>query len=167
MPTKGPLDRVAEAAGRAGSLLFVVIVVITAYEVIMRYAFGAPTVWVHEITVLLAASAFVLGGPAAHAGRAHIAITVLLERFPERWRLSIRIFNSLLAIAFLALLTYAAADQAGTSIRDMETSGTALNLPSPVILKSLFALASLALVLQTVGHVLADIERLRRGAGRP
>ncbi|MEI7969826.1 MAG: TRAP transporter small permease [Betaproteobacteria bacterium] len=161
----GRLDRGAEAAGRLGSLLFVAIVAITAWEVVLRYVFGAPTTWVHEVSVTLAAAAFVIGGPAVHAGRAHIAITAFLERVSPRWQVRLRVLHSLLTLAFLVLLAYAAIDQAWVSVRDMETSGTALNLPTPVFLKSLFAVACVLLCAQTLGHLLADIEAWRGDGG--
>jgi TRAP-type C4-dicarboxylate transport system permease small subunit len=163
---KHRIDRAAEAAGRLASLLFVVIVAITAYEVLMRYVFSAPTSWVHEITVFLAAAAFVAGGPAAHAGRAHIAITVLPDRMSPRWRARVRVLQDVLTLAFLGLLTFAAARQAEVSVRDLETSGTALNLPTPVLLKALFVLACAVLFVQTVGHLRADLAALGAERGR-
>lgn len=161
MKPKHRIDQTAEAVGRFASLLFVLIVAITAYEVMMRYLFSAPTSWVHEITVFLAAAAFVAGGPAAHAGRAHIAITVLPDRLSARSRARLRVLQDLLTLVFLGLLTYAAARQAEVSARDLETSGTALNLPTPVVLKALFTLACAVLFLQTVGHLRADLSALR------
>ena len=44
-------DRVVERFGELTSYLFIVIVGISAYEVVMRYLFGAPTMWVHELAV--------------------------------------------------------------------------------------------------------------------
>lgn len=155
------MDRACAAAGRVGSLAFVAIVAITTWEVVMRYGFAAPTDWVHEISVLLAASAFVLGGPAAHAQRSHIAITAMVERLPARVHPWLQLFNSLMTLVFLALLGLAAVTQAAVALRDGETSGTALDLPTPVFLKGLLALACVALCLQTLGHAWQDLRRLR------
>lgn len=160
-PSGAPLDRLARLAGEGAGLLFVVIVAITAWEVVMRRLLGAPTIWVHELSTALAAVAFVAGGPAVHAARRHIVIGYFLERLPGEWQRLLGVVNGLLAIAFLALLTWAAAGQALVSIRDLETSGTALNWPVPVALKTLFALASALMLLQSLGHLLRDLEQPR------
>lgn len=160
-PSRAPLDRLARLAGEGAGLLFVVIVAITAWEVVMRRVLGSPTVWVHELSTALAAAAFVAGGPAVHAARRHIVIGWFLERLPAAWQRRMAVVNGLLAIAFLALLTWAATGQALVAIRDLETSGTALNWPVPMVLKTLFALASALMLLQSAGHLLRDLERPR------
>ena len=66
--------------GNAASYLFLVIVTISAYEVLMRYAVGQPTVWVHELSIALAATCFVIGGPYVHRSRRHITISYLYEK---------------------------------------------------------------------------------------
>ncbi len=155
------LDQAMQFIGRQTSLVYLVIVAITAYEVVMRYVFQAPTIWVHEITVLLAASAFVIGGPLVHASRGHIAISYFFERMPAHWQRVVRLFTTVATLVCLAILSYAAIDQAAVSLRDMETSGTALNLPSPPFLKTLFAVACVILTLQTLVHLVRDLAALR------
>jgi TRAP-type C4-dicarboxylate transport system permease small subunit len=116
---------------------------------------------VHEITEVLAAAAFVIGGPYVHAARRHIAITYFYERMPSSIHGVVTLLISLLTLGFLLFLSYAAIDQAMMSIRDMETSGTALNTHSPMFLKILFAVACVALTVQTIVHVLVDIIALK------
>lgn len=161
MPRRGPLGAIVDAIGRFASYFFVGIVVITAYEVVMRYMFRAPTIWVHEITVALAATAFVIGGPYVHAARRHIAITYFVERMSPGVRRFATVFNSIATLVFLAFLTYAAVDQAHVSLRDLETSGTALNIPTPVFLKTLFAVVCVVLALQTIIHLVKDLFDLK------
>lgn len=161
MQSPGLLTRLVDSAGRAAGYFFVVIVGITAYEVVMRYVFKAPTIWVHEITVVLAAAAFVIAGPYVHARRGHIAITYFVERMPSGTRRVVTLVSSLITLVCLAFLAYAAVDQAHVSLRDMETSGTALNIHTPVFLKTLFAVACVVLTVQTIVHVIQDLLRLR------
>jgi len=156
----GP-GRGTRVLGECASILFVVIVAISAYEVIMRYAFQSPTIWVHEISVALAAIAFALGGPYVHATRQHIAITFFLDRMQERSRRALRVFQTLVSLIFLGFLAYAAGEQAIASVADGETSGTALNLPIPALLKSVFALCVVLLAWQTLRHLINDIRAAR------
>lgn len=153
--------RAIQALGDGVSLVFVVIVAISAYEVVMRYVFQSPTIWVHEISVALAAMAFALGGPYVHGTRQHIAITFFLDRMGEGARRWLRVLHSLLALMFLGFLTHAAGNQAMGSLTDGETSGTALNWPIPAALKTVFALCCALLLIQTVVHLVLDIRSAR------
>ena len=47
------VDRISRSAGNGLSLLFMAAIVLTAYEVVMRYVFNAPTIWVHDVVTVL------------------------------------------------------------------------------------------------------------------
>ena len=161
MSTESLLSRTSRKLGDATSWVFVVIVVISAYEVVMRYAFEAPTIWVHEISIALAAVAFAIGGPYVHNTRQHIAITFFLDRISVRAQRWMRVLHSLLSFFFLCFLTHAAGNQAISSVREGETSGTALNLPIPAMLKAVFALSCALLLIQTLIHLVKDVGSAR------
>ncbi|MEO8037306.1 MAG: TRAP transporter small permease [Betaproteobacteria bacterium] len=156
--------RLTRAIAAAASFLFIVIVAISALEVGLRYGFDSPTIWVHELSIALAAAAFTLGGPIVHAGREHIAITYLLERLGTRSRRWISALNALLTLVFLGLLTWASSAQALRALDDMETSGTALNWPTPVALKCLLALCCGWMLLQTLAHLAHDLRNATSGS---
>lgn len=157
------IARLTGAVGSGASFLFVVIVAISALEVGLRYGFQSPTIWVHELSVALAAAAFSLGGPVVHARREHIAITFLLDRMSPRLRRGVAILNSLLTLCCLGLLSWATGAQALQSLADLETSGTALNWPTPVVLKCLLFLCCAWMGLQTIAHLASD--STSRGSG--
>jgi TRAP-type C4-dicarboxylate transport system permease small subunit len=159
------LGRLVDRAGEAVSYLFVATVAITAYEVLMRYLFNAPTIWVHEVAVALAATCFVVGGPVVHQRQQHITISVVYDRLgpaAQRWA---RALSSLLTLVFCLLLGYAAFQQSRIALRDGETTGTALDWPIPAYLKTLFFAAVVLMAAQSLLHLTQDIRRLRgRGA---
>ncbi len=148
--------------GNAASYLFLVIVAISAFEVLMRYALGSPTVWVHELSIAFAATCFVIGGPYVHASRRHITISFVYEKMPPRMQGWARLLCSLLTLLFLLFLSYATAIQGWQAIQYGETTGTALNWPIPAYLKSLFAVCAGLMTVQTIIHVIEDIQRIRR-----
>jgi TRAP-type C4-dicarboxylate transport system permease small subunit len=165
MEERDRLGRLVDRVGEAVSTLFVVIVAITAYEVLMRYLFNAPTIWVHELAVALAATCFVLGGPLVHQRQQHITISFIYDRMPalaQRWA---RALSSLLTLVFCVLLAYAALQQASLALQSGETTGTALNWPIPAYLKTLFFIAVSMMALQSLLHLLQDVRRLRYRRG--
>ncbi len=155
------LSGISRLIGVIGSYLFFIVVAMIAIEVIARYVFNAPTIWSHELSVLLCATAFVLGGPYVQQQRGHIVISVAQERFSAQWKRRGNVVVSILALLFLTILTFAGIEQALASIAVMEKSGTALNWPIPAILKSLFALSVALMTLQTLLQLGSDLKRLK------
>ncbi|MGD8478153.1 MAG: TRAP transporter small permease [Burkholderiales bacterium] len=165
MPERTVITRAVLAVGNVASYLFLVIVAISAYEVLMRYVFDRPTVWVHELSVALAATCFVIGGPYVQATRRHITISFLQERMPPFVRRWARLLCSLLTLVFLAFLAYAATVQGWQALRQGEMTGTALNWPIPAYLKALFAVAVSIMTVQTIVQVIEDVKSIGRTDG--
>ena len=155
------LEYIVKLVGDIACGLFLIIVAMIAYEVVSRYFFLSPTIWSHELSVMLGASAFLLAGPYVHQHRGHIVISVASERFSPLWRSRANVLVSLLTLAFFLVLTYAVTHQAIDSINFMEQSGTALNWPIPVVVKTLFAAVSAVMTLQSLLHLVGDIKALR------
>jgi TRAP-type C4-dicarboxylate transport system permease small subunit len=161
MPRQEALGLLVRRFGEAASWLYLVVVVITAYEVAMRYVLNAPTLWVHELSVALAATCFVIGGPYVHQDRRHISITFLYERMRPAARRAVRALGSLLTVVFCGFLAVATITQAGIALRLMEKTGTAINWPIPAYLKTLFAICTVILLVQSVLHLAQDLAALR------
>jgi len=161
MPGHDTVGRLVRRFGEAASWLYLVVVVITAYEVAMRYLLNAPTLWVHELSVALAATCFAIGGPYVHQGRRHISITFLYERMRPAVRRRVRTLGSLLTLVFCAFLAHATVTQAALALRVMEKTGTAINWPIPAYLKTLFAACTVILLLQSLLHLAEDLRALR------
>jgi TRAP-type C4-dicarboxylate transport system permease small subunit len=107
MPQEDRIARLMRTVGDAASWLYLVVVGIIAYEVTMRYLFNAPTLWVHELSVALAATCFVIGGPLVHQDRKHITISVVYDRMSPAVRRWARALSSLLTLVFCAFLSIA------------------------------------------------------------
>lgn len=150
MAERRRIDRLSILVGQKVSHLYILAVAITAYEVLMRYAFRAPTTWVHDATVALSAIAFVLAGPYVQQAGSHIRISSLYERVgagPRRW---IDAVNLAIALLYLVLLGYGATVRAAQSVPILETTGTASDLPTPAILKSVLALGIVLMAVQVL-----------------
>lgn len=82
------MGRLVDGGARAlfavavGALAF--IAVITVFEVASRYLFGAPSVWVVDVTGVALAWSIVLAAPRVALERGHVAITMLSDVGPGR-----------------------------------------------------------------------------------
>jgi len=162
MSERNCVTRAIHAAGNAASYLFLLIVAISAFEVLMRYAAGQPTVWVHELSIAFAATCFVIGGPYVHATRRHITISYAYDKMPAGAQAWVRLLCSLLTLGFLVFLVYATTLQGWQALQHGETTGTALNWPIPAYLKTLFAVCAAIMTVQTAVHVMEDARRIAR-----
>ena len=161
------LDRLVDRAGRVVAVLFLIAVVISFYEIIMRYAFNAPTIWVHETVIGLIAVTYAFGGAFALARDSHIRITLIPAISGPRTRLFLHIVNSAFSLLFALALGWAAwlmtekAWFAPTGELSLDGSGSAWNPPLPALVKGSLLVC---LVLMAVQAVLQLIHWLRSNA---
>jgi TRAP-type mannitol/chloroaromatic compound transport system permease small subunit len=147
------VDRISLGLGNALSLLFLVAVALTVYEVVMRYAFNAPTIWVHDVVIVLSAVCFVFGGPLASQQRRHIRMASYFDRASPKTRDALDQLCHLLSAIFLAMFLYGALRVALPSLKLMETSGRAWDVPIPAFLKTMLAVGAALMLAQALSHL--------------
>lgn len=153
MPVLRAIDMLSVRVSEAASVLFLLGVACTAYEVVMRYALNAPTIWVHDTVTMLTAVAFLLGGVYAQQADRHIRISVVCDLAPPAVRRVLDLFSRLVTIAFLALFAVGAWTQARKSAAILETSGHAWDVPTPVVTKAAILLAAVLILLQALAQL--------------
>jgi len=80
------IDRFTDTSGTWIAWLNVPLVAVVAYEVISRYAFGAPTAWSFDLTYMLYGAIFMLGSAYALHKGAHIRTDFFFEKWSIRTR---------------------------------------------------------------------------------
>lgn len=114
------VDRLNEHVGRAVALLLLPCILITAYEVVMRYVFNRPTIWVNESTQIIFGFYFLLGGAYTLLHHGHVRVDVLLQGMSARGRRRVDVFGLLVAVFFLSVLLLISGGQAWDSIASLE-----------------------------------------------
>ena len=141
------------------SYLFLFIVAIGFYEVIVRYIFSSPTIWVHEVTTFLVSLSLLYGGVACYANNKHIAMTFIRQQFSARVRWGLELLVEIFVFIFFVLLSYgsylSAAEAFFTPMGTfkMQTSGTVLDTPFPAIEKGFFFISCLIVLVLSVLHI--------------
>lgn len=126
------------------------------FEVIMRYVFNMPTIWVHEASFLLLGMQYLLAGGFALLHGAHVRVDVVYNYLPERGRVGMDIFTSMFFFTFVLAMTITSwiyfeyAMQLGETT--METWGIQ---HWPV--KGMMFLGSLLLLLAGISKLVKDI----------
>jgi TRAP-type mannitol/chloroaromatic compound transport system permease small subunit len=157
------IDELNRLLGERLCYLYLAAVAITAYEVVLRYVFNAPTSWGFELTILLCAICYLLSGGFVTLQRRHVAITALYDLMPARVRYWLDLVGMLTGFLAMSLLVWAAWGPALKAIRLVERTGSAWNSPSPAIIKPLIALGALLIVLQLLVQLVRHLRGEKAG----
>lgn len=160
------LDRLVVFIGDKLALLFLLSVLVSLIEVVLRYVFNAPTIWAHETTILLCAVCFIYGGAYCLAQDSHIRITIVYDLLNEKIRRVLDIASLVLCTVYIAALSYAGWFVAHSSLFSPsgnwqpETSGSAWDPAIPAVVRCfLFAVLVVMFVqlcAQLVKHLLGE-----------
>ncbi|MGP1397234.1 MAG: TRAP transporter small permease subunit [Inquilinaceae bacterium] len=158
-PARGHwVDSLALTLGRLAGWSFPVIALLMGYEVVSRYVFGAPTIWAHEISGLLAGIAFIAGGAYCMAEGSHMRVSLLIDGAGRARRRLAEMLSFVTGAVFLVGL---AVGMWGIVQRSLfrfatdgtwtpERSGSSWNTPSPAYLKLALLVGALVFLLVVV-----------------
>lgn len=90
------VDWLSEWSGKAVSWFSVALTLALTYEVIMRYAFNAPTVWAFDVSYMLGGTLFFAGAAYTLWSKGHVRIDILYLRFSPRGRALLDIIFTLI-----------------------------------------------------------------------
>lgn len=147
------IDNFNRVVGEIVSYLYLIAVAATAYEVLLRYLFNAPTTWAFELTILLCAIAYLLSGGYVTQANAHIRITSISDRLPKRFAWSLELLGMVIGVFAIGLLAFAGFKPALFAIEIVERTGSAWNSPMPAILKPLIVIGSAMIVMQLLVQI--------------
>jgi len=150
----GLLGRWIEKGGIVFAVGIVISMLILILEVFLRYVLNAPTIWAHETTIFLCATAFVYGGLYCAARNTHIRVVIIYDFVSPRVRRWLDIIISVISAVASAFFAWAAwtmvnrATFAPTGKLRFETSGSAWDPPTPAMLKIFLFVTLIALAVQ-------------------
>jgi len=145
------IDAINERAGKAISILVVGMTGILCWEVILRYAFNAPTIWAHEVSGHIFAAYSVLGGAYVLLVNEHVRSDVVYARFSPRGRAILDLVTFPLFFMLLGLILVEGVPMALSSIEVREVTVSFLHSPVYPI-KACIPIAAFLMLLQGLAH---------------
>lgn len=152
----GPVDRVTFGFSRImiwGALLLVAIM---GYEVIMRYVFFSPTLWVNEMSLWIGGIIYITSGLYAMQQRSHIRIYVLYEMAPKPIRRLFDILSVFFTCIFGLAVLWGGIGEAAAKFARWEAFGTAWDPPIPATDKPILLAALFLMLLQALSNLIRD-----------
>lgn len=164
---RSPFDYISLAISRIGMCLVAVIVAIMFYEVVMRYFFERPTLWVNEMSLWLGGFTYLLAVLYVLQQRGHIRITMLYDVVPRRLQRVFDVISTLCIVIFGLAVIMGSFDEAVQKYNRWETFGTAFDPPIPATMKPAILIVSALIVLQAVANLIADWNRAPAATEEP
>ena len=156
------IDLINDWVGRVLSLIIIVIMFFAAYEVVMRYFFSRPTIWVWEINSHLLCVSGAFAGGYALLTDTHVSVDILSSRLSPRLRSLLNLFTSPLFFIFVGSLIWFGTQEAIRSIavgeREISTFASPL-----YITKSLIPLGAVLMLLQGIAKYIREYKAFKEG----
>ena len=157
-------DHLSTAVGKTFSWCVVVLMLGTCYEVVMAYAFNAPTLWNFDFSMQMYGAILMMSGAYTLAQEAHVRGDVIYRLFKPRTQgyidfvlYFIFFFPGVLALAFYGY------DYAALAWKIKETSWSSPAQIQIYMVKSMIPVAGILLTIQGVSEVFRCIICIKTG----
>lgn len=149
-------DLLSEQLGRLAALLILPGIAFTLYEVVMRYLFNAPTIWVNETVQILFGFYFLLGGAYTLLHGGHVRVDLIVHVLSPRAVRKVNVFGLIVSIFYLCALLWFSGLQAIDSIAYLEKAeSTWAPYIFPVI--SAAPVAAALMILQAISLIVREM----------
>ncbi|WP_443630656.1 TRAP transporter small permease [Candidatus Njordibacter sp. Uisw_056] len=152
----GLIDRITLPICRVAMWGGMFIVAIIFFEVVSRYVFLSPTLWVNELSLWTAGMFYLFAGLYAMQQRSHIRILIVHCILPRWLRHCCDVLSLCLLFVFVFAVVWGGYDEAVSKLLNWERFGTAWNPPIPAIMKPLILLMLAAIFIQALSNLIFD-----------
>ncbi len=159
------IDRISTWIGKTFSWCIAILTLVVCYDVFMRYAMDAPTLWAFDASYMLYGALFMMAGAYTLAQDGHVRGDFIYGSMRPRWQAA---FDLVLYIIFfipgIAALAYAGVDFAEISWRLNEHSSLTSGGPPLYYFKTLIPIAGALVLFQGHVEIIRCLVCLRTGA---
>tara|TARA_B100001029_G_scaffold132504_1_gene111375 strand:- start:18 stop:494 length:477 start_codon:yes stop_codon:yes gene_type:complete len=149
-------DKIVKYSGYLASALFIAIGFIVSYEVIMRYLFNSPTIWVNEVSRFLQIWATYLALTYSFHKKDFIRITVIYDRLNDNGKKILDFISFIFILIFSSFVVYYGWLIAYDSLKVGRTSSTILDVPSfltELAIPLCFAFLVLRVIFESIKYI--------------
>ena len=159
------VDRISHFCGILAAVLVIVLVVLMLYDVVLRYAFNAPTSWGNDLNAFLMGGSFVLSIAYAMSTDAHVRVDLL---YSERTRPRLA-YVDLIGLTFIVLpavawISWGLLTHLEDGIRTGERTGSGGWNPVVWPFRAVMLVGFVIFTIQIVAEI---VKRIAAIAGRP
>ena len=156
------IDSISIWSGKMASWLVLLVICFIIYEILMRYVFHLPTLWVSESMVFGAGLTYVIGAAWALQDNRHVKIDLIYGRLTLRQRAVIDSITFVFFALYMGVFLWATSEYARRSVSVLETSGSAWDPPVYPIKLALVG-GVILLLLQGIAKFIRDLHFAFKG----
>lgn len=150
------IDSINDWIGKFNGYLVLPFIFFLVYELVQRYVFKSPSIWIEEAVLLAFGVYLMLGGAYTLLHKMHVNVDILYRRWSPRTRAIVDLITSMIFFFFIGLMLWKGGEMAWTSIQNLEHSRSVWR---PIIypIKSMVPLAAFLVLLQGVAKFIRDL----------
>jgi len=152
------LSRFNKVLAVIASFLFVLIMLMTVLEVVLRYVFKSPTGWTLEVSQFLMLIAIFLGAAYTLEIGAHIKVEFIVELLSGHTQRHVNVISSFLAIIFFSVLLWKSTELVWFNYQFDAVSFSMLAIPLfPIYI--FMPIGSFFMLLQGIMQLISNLKR--------
>lgn len=154
------IDAVNDRVGRWSAWLALLLVLMTTYDVVMRYVFRITFVFIQEFEWHLFAVMFLITAGYAHLNNSHVRVDIFYARLGARAKAWIDFIGGIVFLFPTAfLLIWTSIPFVAASVRDLEGSPDPGGIPGRFVLKAVIPLGFLLVGIQGISETIKNFYR--------
>ena len=154
----GIIDSLNNRVGQAVSWLTLFLVIITIYDVLMRYVFRSGSIWIQEAEWHLFSANFMLAGGWTLLRDGHVRVDLFYSKFTPRTKALIDLGGAVFfLIPYCALIVWASFPYVADSWGMWEGSQDPGGLPGRFILKTVIPVTFILIGFQGISQIMKNI----------
>lgn len=159
------IDRLSAFVGKAFAWCIMVLTFVVVYEVVVRYAFRAPTAWAYDVSYMLYGTLFMMAGAYALSRNGHVRGDFLYRNFRPRTQAW---FDLVLYVLFFfpAIFAFMISGWSFAHQSMLQNERSMFSPTGPIIwpFKFLIPIVGVLLLLQGLAELVRCIRCVRTGA---
>lgn len=156
------IDQINEWTGRIVAYLALFMMVTIVGEVVARYVFNSPTIWVIEVNQYMLCGYVALGGGFALLYKSHVSVDIIHERLGLRTRAIVDAVTAFFFFIFIFVLIWKSWGMAWEALHYWERAETLLG-PPLFPAKVAITLGGILIFLQGLAKFIRDIRTFITG----
>lgn len=156
--------RISDASGMILMWFPWILMLIIVWEVVLRSLFNHPTVWAHELSIMMFGALAILSGAYALRTRAHVNMDLLYMHFSPRTRALLDVLTFPFFLVFCLVILWLGWEFAWRSVKLAEISQSDWAPPIWPI-KLMLPLGAFLLLLQGIANFVSDLLKVITGKG--
>jgi len=150
------IDTIDDFVGKIAKYILIIILFTLMFEVIARYIFNSPTIWVQDVSKQALCAMGALGGGYAMLYNQHVRVDVFYGSWSDRTKAIVDICTCGLYFIFMAFLVYQTIISCIDSWTFNERMASVFAMPLYYV-KTIIPIGAILIMLQAISKLIHDI----------